>query len=968
MRELRLAAVQASVAAAPSAAARSPALALPAGAYGLASGGASPRAPSVSASPRAPSMSSSPRAPSVSSSPRAPPLSQLEAFEAAQATRWAEPLPAYAATQPAAQPASPADTAYRAVYAAAHTSSYPPAQPAALYAPMHPAAYVAAYSASAPAPAPAIEPTPRVTEIVKEVHHHHHHHHYYEPVAAAGSPTPGAGSPMTGPGVSAPAAIKPAITVTARKKEGAPVAAAPPSPSTSSWTPSAAGESSASAAAAAAAPLNRAGAKAAAGSASASPNARAAPSPKAAPSGTLLKAQQLLQEAKLSEEVKQRRRSSASRATLAVITEAAQMPLPVVVMTEQSAAEVGGRVEAAPEAAHRRSRSRTASVVLSEVSIANVLGGLSAAEAEVESEAEKSSGATAEAEAKAASQRRPHSNSTGFVELAETMVGLTGRGTDEQGVETAGDDERGAAARAEGLAANNEAAAEVEVEAEEGPRSAAARSEALIELLEVAAAVEEEAKAAFPSLPLVSFGELVNQSRKLKSPMMRAESRLPKYASVREANPSRPPAQLGAPGEGAKARRHTRAASLGADLEPVRREGWLWKMPRQNRWLPSSEVWKKRWFRLTERTLMYMASPKDPPKRMLDLAAVEIVTDPKRLGRTPTPHAMALFGRGDTANAFRVCADSFADVLGWYRAVVNNAVLCSNMRPSLPPQDKTPLSKADAMERAERERKKGIPKAKMPAKDQFYPEYHNPATFYDLLGVPPDASKNVIRKRFYKLAAEFHPDKNPGVDPHEFAALAQAYDILHHDEQRARYDLGEEVKEVLRRGFDATCLLPSKWGVHDKRRVPIALEPARQTIFSDGQHLFIFYQPVAELDAAELPPLKPSLERCVELRWAQRVLFGRNDKVVHDLMLKPRLEQMIEALDHEPSEEEVNEMRRSIDCFMVISGGKLDFDFFVQLDSPQSCKKMVDGVRIIRCQASVLFAQTLEKMLAEGLD
>lgn len=56
--------------------------------------------------------------------------------------------------------------------------------------------------------------------------------------------------------------------------------------------------------------------------------------------------------------------------------------------------------------------------------------------------------------------------------------------------------------------------------------------------------------------------------------------------------------------------------------------------------------------------------------------------------------------------------------------------------------------------------------------------------FYDLLGVPPDASKTQIRKAYYTKAKGCHPDKHPGDDDKEaqFKALSEAYQALFDDE------------------------------------------------------------------------------------------------------------------------------------------------------------------------------------------
>lgn len=58
--------------------------------------------------------------------------------------------------------------------------------------------------------------------------------------------------------------------------------------------------------------------------------------------------------------------------------------------------------------------------------------------------------------------------------------------------------------------------------------------------------------------------------------------------------------------------------------------------------------------------------------------------------------------------------------------------------------------------------------------------------YYDVLGVPTDASTSDIKKAYRKLASKHHPDK--GGDKGTFQQIQEAYDILGDDNKRQEYD------------------------------------------------------------------------------------------------------------------------------------------------------------------------------------
>jgi molecular chaperone DnaJ len=74
--------------------------------------------------------------------------------------------------------------------------------------------------------------------------------------------------------------------------------------------------------------------------------------------------------------------------------------------------------------------------------------------------------------------------------------------------------------------------------------------------------------------------------------------------------------------------------------------------------------------------------------------------------------------------------------------------------------------------------------------------------YYQVLGVPKNATATEIKKAYRKLAQQHHPDANPGNPSAEerFKEISAAYDVVGDPDKRAQYD---QVREMAASGFGA---------------------------------------------------------------------------------------------------------------------------------------------------------------------
>ena len=60
--------------------------------------------------------------------------------------------------------------------------------------------------------------------------------------------------------------------------------------------------------------------------------------------------------------------------------------------------------------------------------------------------------------------------------------------------------------------------------------------------------------------------------------------------------------------------------------------------------------------------------------------------------------------------------------------------------------------------------------------------------YYNILGVTHESTDKEIKKAYYKLSFDYHPDRNKDVDIVKFQLISEAWSILSNLETRNEYD------------------------------------------------------------------------------------------------------------------------------------------------------------------------------------
>jgi len=71
--------------------------------------------------------------------------------------------------------------------------------------------------------------------------------------------------------------------------------------------------------------------------------------------------------------------------------------------------------------------------------------------------------------------------------------------------------------------------------------------------------------------------------------------------------------------------------------------------------------------------------------------------------------------------------------------------------------------------------------------NQQPPKFDASKDYYNILGVPKDTSDSQIKRSYYNLAKQYHPDVSKGNES-KFKDISEAYEVLSSDDLKRQYD------------------------------------------------------------------------------------------------------------------------------------------------------------------------------------
>ena len=223
-----------------------------------------------------------------------------------------------------------------------------------------------------------------------------------------------------------------------------------------------------------------------------------------------------------------------------------------------------------------------------------------------------------------------------------------------------------------------------------------------------------------------------------------------------------------------------------------------------------------------------------------------------------------------------------------------------------------------------------------------------PKSYYEVLGVPSDATAKQIRNTYYNLAKNYHPDKCGDVDATQFALVGEAYQVLKDPALRLNYDLMEMVKQGFRLGVLAAKHTDA--GVKDV--APSAPRRQQMAFYLDRAFADLYWQ-----EEAKGPVLLRGYSRC-ELRYVAFIYAGEDDNsLLETLKLEGMAADLVEAT-----------RRRCLCMRFSPQGLALGYaTVHMELDTERARDDILDGLRVLRCTSPMLFQQNLDKLKEQGL-